>query len=156
MRAPVPYQQKRIARECGKWLSEQSFNVAATVTLCQAVSYKTAAGTTWVRGDPVTYGGIYSGLIKRLSKELYGRRSTERGKLVPNGGSIEGDGKIVAYHFHVFMKRPDWKPFDEFKQLVEQTWLQSPWVKTDLQVEEIHGGWVHYSTKEGPDVLLLA
>ncbi len=145
-----------MARDCGKWLSEQSFNVAATVTLSQSVSYENAAGKTWVKGDPIIYGGVYTGLINRLSRGLYGRRFCEAGNQIPNGGSIEGDGKIVAFHFHVFLKRPDWKPFDEFKALIEETWLASPWVKTDLDIQEIHGGWVHYSTKEGPDALLLA
>lgn len=156
MRPPRPYYQQRLARECGQWLSEQGFNVAATVTLCQARSYASDSGRVPRSGDSISYGGLYAGLINRLSKALYGRRAYEGGSRIRNGGGLEGDGETVAHHFHIFLERPEWIPFDEFKLLIEKTWLQSPWVKTDLDVQEIHGAWVYYSTKEGPDALLLA
>lgn len=156
MRPPRPYQQQRLARICGQWLSEQNFNVAATVTLCQGRSYAAESQRMWRSGDAVFYDGLYSGLINRLSKALYGRRAYENGARVANGCGLEGDGEIVARHLHIFLERPEWKPLDEFKMLIERTWLQSPWVKPDLKVEEIHDAWVYYSTKEGPDALLLA
>ena len=156
MRPPLPYDQRRMAKECGRWLSERNFNVAATVTLCQAKRYEAGRGIGWRGGDAILYEGVYTSLINRLSRAVYGRRAYASGSRLANAGGLEGDRGIVAHHFHISLERPDWMPFDKFKLLVEETWLQSPWVKPDLKVEEIHGAWDYYITKEGPDALLLA
>lgn len=122
--------------------------MAATVTLCQGRNYASDLGPVPRSGDSISYCGIYTGLINRLSKALYGRRAYECGSRIRHFGTLEGDRTTVAHHFHISLERPEWKPFDEFKLLIEDTWRQSPWVKPDLDVREIHGAWVYYIPKK--------
>jgi len=156
MKPSLPYDQRRIAKACGQWLSQQDFNVAATVTLCQGKRYEADHGNGWRSGDRILYEGLYKSLLNRLSRAVYGRRAYESGSRLANAGAIEGDGAIVSHHLHISLERPEWMPFDKFRLLIEDTWRQSPWVKPDLKVEEIHGCWAYYITKEGPGALLLA
>lgn len=62
----------------------------------------------------------------------------------------------MAYHLHMAMQKPDWMPFHEFKEAVLATWVQSPWAKPDIKIEEIEGDWVGYCFKKGPEALLFA
>jgi hypothetical protein len=142
----------------GAWFTKAlQPNVAITATLAQSISYEASHGKGWVRGDPISFEGEYRRFVKSLSKSLYGTTVYRRtGKRIPNCASVEGDGVVIAYHFHMALQRPSWISFADFKQAVLVTWFRSPWAKADILIEEITGDWAGYCFKKGPEVLMIA
>jgi hypothetical protein len=129
---------------------------AVTVTLNQSRSYETPRGKVWRRGDIILFEGVLEGLMKRLAQQVYGRRATEKhGLKLIGAGIVEGNGTSKAFHIHACLRRPDHLTPEQFNRCIIQSWSESPWLKPDLDVQEINGGWCWYMTKEGPDGLAL-
>ena len=136
--------------------SELQPNVAVTATLNQSRSYDGPRGLSWKRGDPILYEGVLAGLITRLSKSAYGRSAVAKhGKRIAAGGAIEGDGFGQAYHAHLLIRRPDHLSVVEFDEMLRSEFLRSPWLKPDLDVQQITGNWVGYVHKGNPETFMV-
>lgn len=79
--------------------------------------------------------------------------------LLPMAGTLEGNGYDEHFHFNLFLKRPDWMTFQEFKALFFQVWFFYPWAHRNenhaVKFEEITGECFWYSLKQGSDTLLI-
>lgn len=156
MKFPIQHYQWQLRHEYARHLDAMiKPNVAVTATLCQSRSYENTLGKTWIKGDPILYEGILTGLVSRLSEKVLGNAHKRFGKRIKAGGAVEGDGVIEAYHLHVFLHRPATISAEKFEIAIRNAWQQSPWLKPDLHIEEIHGNWVWYSVKRGPETLLF-
>jgi hypothetical protein len=129
-------------------------HVAVTATLCQSRSYDGSSGLVWKKGDPILYEGVFRGLVKRLSREVLGRQAVRHGKDLAAGGVIEGDGIDQLYHAHLFLRRPDHLAAEDFERSIRVVFAQSPWLKPDLDIREIKGGWVWYAHKRNPETFM--
>jgi hypothetical protein len=157
MQPPIPHHQWKLRSVYAKLLNERvAPNIAVTVTLCQGRSYENAKGRSWRDGEPILFEELLRDLVRRLSKTIYGSRAYAKyGKRIAAGGVVEGDEDIQDYHLHAHLRRPDWMTFEKFERAIKHVWLQSPWLKADLDVQEIHGKWVWYTTKRGPEHLIF-
>lgn len=158
MFTPTPSHDWRIRKAYRTWFSDAyQPNVAVTATLAQSISYDADSGKGWQRGDPIRFEGEYHRFIRSLSRAVYGKSTYRRTKKrLPNCASVEGDGVIMAYHLHMALQRPSWMTVESFTAAIVTTWIQSPWAKGDIRVEEIVGDWVGYCVKRGPEALLFA
>jgi hypothetical protein len=86
------------------------------------------------------------------------RRVIPHGKrLVPNAVTLEHAD--TNPHLNIFLRRPEWISFDDFAEMFEEVWWESPWSSTGpgaFQIEERQPGTkvVGYSLKEGTGALL--
>jgi hypothetical protein len=156
MSTHIPYESWKLRSEYARHLDTViKPNVAVTATLCQSRSYENDRGSTWMPGEPIAYEGILTGLTNRLSAVVLGNAYRRYGKRLRVAGSLEGDGVGQAFHLHVCIHRPDGQDPAKFAGQLRTVWAESPWLKQDLDVQEIHGNWVWYTTKRGPEALLF-
>ena len=152
---PFTTDQRRLRQAYATYMSGQvEPHVAVTATLCQSRSYDGSSGLTWRKGDPILYEGIFRGLVNRLSRQVLGRQAVRHGKVLAAGGVIEGDGVNQLYHAHLFLRRPDHVVAEDFEQSIIEVFAQSPWLKPDLDIREIEGGWVWYTHKRNPETFM--
>ena len=144
-------------RDYAKFMNETiQPNVAVTATLCLSRSYDGPHGLTWKKGDPLLYEGVLAGLITRLSREVFGRSAVAKhGKRIAAAGAIEGDGLNKNYHAHLLIRRPDHLSPAEFDTLLRDEFKRSPWLKPDLDVDQIEGRWVEYVHKGNPETFMV-
>lgn len=146
---------RRLRAGYAAWIETFNPNTIVTLTLNQAARSEGPSGPVWQRGDAITYEGVFKSLVKRISRELYGRKRTDRGARLPCVGVVEGGGVEKAFHIHFVARRPAEVSVDDFRQLLVSVCAANGWVKSDIDVQERTGRFVDYMLKEGFDALLL-
>lgn len=156
MRNSAPILTRDLRNEYARFLKETiQPNVAVTATLNQTRSYDSPTSLNWRSGDPLFYEGVFVGLMKRLNRAVFGRSAARHGKRIDAAGAIEGDGLNEHYHAHLYMRCPEHLSTIEFDTVLRRVMLQSPWLKPNLKVEEIYGGWVGYVHKRNPENYMI-
>jgi len=160
------------------WINDNiNPNVYAVLTLRDKIIVDHGSARSIAFGSFDRYRNCADCLMKRLSKEIYGKKAYRRFKTrVPSVVTLEGNGdgifldphhadfkkfsdsgkNPVRYHLNIIMERPDWIPFDGFRSKLVELWKKDVWAMPDVYVEEVTGDCVGYALKEGPETLLAS
>ena len=139
------------------WIEEEfEPDVYAVATLKTACGTLGAGYKTFVAGNDIQYSAVFSQFIRRLSKRVYGRNHFKKyKKLVRSVATLEGDNIHRRCHLNIYLRRPDFMSFDQFKECIITEWRSLDWAMHDIYVEKRTGNCVAYGLKEGCERVLF-
>lgn len=160
---PIELEQRLAKRN---WIvRDTNPDIYVVCTMYKGLWHDNGRSSTYQRGDVIGHQKLACSLRHRLSKAVYGNRYDKTKKrtgtpmLLPMAGTLEGDGLYEHFHFNLFLKRPQWLTFQQFKALFHEIWFVYPWAhrseKHAVYFEEITDECFWYSLKQGSDTLLI-
>lgn len=151
--------EANVREAAARWIYENvNPNIYAVCSVQQSILVDRAKDFSYLAGDTELFQKVGTALRHNLSKKLHPNRYRKTKKLVPMAGTLEGDGINRRYHLNLFIKRPGWCPYEDFRMIFLETWCKCDWAtrsKNAIYYAERKGDCVRYSLKEGSDTLLI-
>jgi hypothetical protein len=131
----------RYADELRGMFNPSRFQNPAAVTLTMK---KRVGGR---KADPIVASENFRHFMNRLNHKVLGSAAKLHGRRLKTATVIESnaDGRL---HYHAMIDRPDYCPFETFKQAVTDQWLRTDFGYRQIDIQDAaDAGWTDYMIK---------
>ena len=150
-------ERNRYRKEIYHFLSEISFNNPLSITLTEKVVDPINPIIGQRKIDNIKSSINTKHFLNRVNQKVFKNSFHRYGKQLKSFVVMEGTSTNKQHHIHMILEKPNRYSFDEFKEVINQSWSKTKWGNhhTDIQTMS-DNGWLLYLLKDQTKVDLLS
>ena len=150
-------ERNRYRKEIYDFLNNVSFDNPLSITLTEKVVDPINPIIGQRKIDNIKSSINTKHFLNRVNQKVFKNSFHRYGKQLKSFVVMEGTSTTKRHHIHMILEQPNRYSFDEFKEVINQSWSKTKWGYHHTDIQQMSdNGWLHYLLKDRTKVDLLS